>query len=126
MTRTNIINSVMALYNNYYRYPDITEQRLYFCKADIIQTTFSKWIILRSYTSVVAAYDQNAEILYVFNYYSATTSQHVAKFRKWLLREMNPCRVKRVNLYNDSRTSKRVATANIADDFESVIAALEK
>ena len=86
-----------------------------------MQSRYSKWILLQSYNKIVAAYDKNTEILFVFNYYSVTTAQHVSKFRKWLLKEMNPRPVRRVNLYNDSRTGKRAAQKNIEDDFSSVI-----
>ena len=119
MTRTDIIESATFMLDNY---PDVKTIRLYYCKAWITQSKYSRWILLQSYKTIVAAYDKNTEILYVFDYYSATTSQHIAKFQKWLLREMNPRPVKRVNLYNDSRTGKRAAQKNIDDDFASVIA----
>ena len=121
MTRTDILNSVMELYGNLRFYSAYTE-RLYHCKADIIQSNFSKWIILRSYSTIVAAYDKNTEILYVFGYYSNTTCQHVAKFKNWLQYELYPVSVKRINLYNDSKIGKRIAADNKADDFASVIA----
>ena len=119
MTRTDIIESATFMLDNY---SDVKTIRLYYCKAWITQSKYSRWILLQRYKTIVAAYDKNTEILYVFDYYSATTSQHIAKFQKWLLREMNPRPVKRVNLYNDSRTGKRAAQKNIDDDFASVIA----
>lgn len=122
MNRKELIQTASFMVMNHGMYPDLTWRRLYSCKAWTLQSVYSKWIILQSYNTIVAAYDKNVEILYVFGYYSATTSQHVSKFRKWLLQEMNPRPVKRVNLYNDSRTGKRAAQKNIDEDFASVIA----
>lgn len=99
-------------------------ERLYYCKADIIIPDFSEFIILRSYSTIVAAFSYETEALYVFGYYSATTSQHVAKFRNWI-RYSFPYKPwsfpRRVYLYNDSRTGKRAARKNIDDDFASLI-----
>lgn len=121
MTRGNIIKLVTFMLDNYSLFPDITTKRLYKCTASIIQTNCSRWILLKSYSTIVAAYDKNTENLFVFGYYSNTTVQHVVKFRKWLLKETNPCPVNYVKLYNDSRTSKRAAQKNLDDDFASVI-----
>ena len=122
MTRSEIIKSATFMIGNYSDYPDIKSTRLNHCMAWNIASNCSKWILLQSYKTIVAAYDKNTETLFVFDYYSATTAQHVVKFCKWLLKEMNPRPVKRVNLYNDSRTSKRTAAKNLNDDFASVIA----
>ncbi len=121
MLRTQIIESAVFMLGNYSLFPDITGKRLYSCNASIIQSNYSKWILLRSYSTIVAAYDKNTEILFVFGYYSNTSVQHVAKFQKWLQKEMNPRPVKRINLYNDSHTGKRAAQKNLSDDYASVI-----
>ena len=124
MTRNNVIKSATFMLNDhksYKNFPDLIPRRLYYCKSWILQSVHSKWILLQSYKTIVAAYDKNTEILFVFGYYSATTSQHVAKFRNWLKYEFCPVSVNRVNLYNDSRTGKRAAQKNIDDDFASVI-----
>lgn len=127
MTKTELIQAATFMVKNHDEFPDMASRRLYHCKAWIMQSRYSKWIILQSYSTIVAAYDKNTEILWVFDRYSATTSQHVAKFEKWLLKETNPRPVKRVNLYNDYRISKRVAQKNIEYNFASAIAsALEK
>lgn len=127
MTRTELIKSATFMIGNYADYPDMKSSRLNHCSAWIISSNYSKWVLLQSYKTIVAAYDKNTETLFVFNRYSATTLQHVVKFQKWLLKEMNPCQVKRVNLYNDSKTSKYMGRIREADDFASVIAsALEK
>lgn len=100
------------------------KKRLYYCNAQIIYPVFSDFIILQSYTTIVAAYQHTTGILWVFGYYSATTAQHVAKFCKWLRNEYNTgwSYPSKVNLYNDSKTGKRAAHKNLDDDFASVIA----
>ena len=98
--------------------------QLYSCKAWIIHPDFSDFLILQSYSTIVAAYQFSTGILWVFGYYSATTAQHVAKFRNWVRYKYLTGRdyPKTVRLYNDSRTSKRAARKNLEDDFASVIA----
>ena len=99
------------------------KKRLYYCKAQIIYSDFSDFLILKSYSTIVAAYQLSTGILWVFGFYSRTTAQHVAKFRTWLYYEFKTGRSlpHRVNLYNDSRTGKRAAQKNLDDDFASVI-----
>lgn len=100
------------------------ETCLYYCKAWVIHPDFSDFLILQSYSTVVAAYQYSTSILWIFGFYSSTTCQHIAKFRNWLRYEYrtgwNYPRV--VRLYNDSRTGKRAARKNLEDDFASVIA----
>lgn len=84
----------------------------------------SDFLILQSYSTIVAAFQRSTGILWVFNFYSNTTSQHIAKFRNWIRYEFQtgwnyPITVR---LYNDSRTGKRAAQKNHDDDFASVIA----
>ena len=97
--------------------------QLYSCKAWILHPDFSDFLILKSYSTIVAAYQFSTRILWVFGYYSATTAQHVAKFRNWIRYEYNTGRnyPSKVNLYNDSKTGKRAAQKNLDDDFASVI-----
>lgn len=99
-------------------------KRLYNCKAWIITPDNSDFIILQSYTTIVAAFQRTTGILWVFGFYSNTSSQHVAKFKNWIRYEFQTDwnYPKKVNLYNDSRTGKRAARKNIEDDFASVIA----
>ena len=98
---------------------------LNYCKAWIIKPDFSDFLILQSYSTIVAAYQFSTGILWVFDFYSNTTSKHVAKFRSWIQHRYNTGynypRI--VNLYNDSKTSKCVARKNLDDDFASVISA---
>ena len=98
--------------------------RLYFCKAQIIKPFFSDFLILQSYSTIVAAYQRSTGILWVFSFYSNTTAQHIAKFRNWIRYEYQAGRnyPRKVNLYNDSRIGKRAAQRNLDDDFASVIA----
>ena len=97
--------------------------RLYYCKAWIIKPDFSDFLILQSYSTIVAAYQYSTDILWVFGFYSNTTSQHVAKFRNWIRYKYNTGwnYPKIIRLYNDSRTGKRAARKNLDDDFASVI-----
>lgn len=102
-----------------------SKSRLYHCTAWIIKPDFSDFLILQSYSTIVAAYQFSTGILWVFGHYSTTTAQHVSKFWKWISRKYNagwnyPPRV--VRLYNDSKTGKRAAQKNLDDDFASVIA----
>lgn len=99
-------------------------EELYNCKAWIIDPDNSDYLLLQSYSSIVAAYQRSTGILWVFGLYSNTTAQHIAKFRNWIRYEYQTGGnyPKRVNLYNDSRTGKRAARKNLDDDFASVIA----
>lgn len=99
-------------------------EQLYYCKAWIFMPDNSDFIILRSYTTIVAAFQRSVGILWVFGFYSRTTAQHIAKFRNWIRYEFQagwnyPVIVR---LYNDSRTGKRAARKSLDDDFASVIA----
>lgn len=64
-------------------------ERLNYCQADICYCDYSEFfkchpILLRSYRTFVAVYIPTTDRLFVFDYYSNTTSQHIAKFRVWL------------------------------------------
>lgn len=100
------------------------KSRLYYCTAWIIKPNFSDFIILQSYSTIVAAYQFSTGILWAFGHYSTTTAQHVAKFRNWIRYEYQTGwnYPRTVKLYNDSRTGKRAARKNLDDDFASVIA----
>lgn len=99
-------------------------EQLYNCKAWIVNRDNSDFIILQSYSTIVAAFQRTTGILWVFDFYSNTTASHIAKFRNWIRYEFQtgwsyPVTVR---LYNDSRTGKRAARKNLEDDFASVIA----
>lgn len=97
--------------------------QLYSCKAWILHPDFFDFLILQSYSTIVAAYQFSTNILWVFDYYSHTTASHIAKFRNWIRYKYNTGwdYPKTINLYNDSKTSKRAARKNLDDDFASVI-----
>lgn len=120
-TRKELADAVIDAYN---KNPTGLAERLYFCKAWIINPDNSDFIILQSYSTIVAAFQRTTGILWVFDFYSNTTASHIAKFRNWIRYEFQtgwsyPVTVR---LYNDSRTGKRAARKNIEDDFASVIA----
>lgn len=119
-TRSEIESAVFDAYN---KTPIILAERLYFCKACAFMPENSDFIILRSYSTIVAAFQRSTGILWVFGYYSATTAQHIAKFRNWIRHDYRTgCNYSRtVKLYNDSKTGKRAAQKNLDDDFASVI-----
>lgn len=99
-------------------------EQLYSCRAWVIYPSKSDFLVLKSYSTIVAAFQYSTGFLWVFDYYSHTTASHIAKFGKWIHYKYNtgwkwP---QIVRLYNDSRTGKRAARKNIEDDFASVIA----
>lgn len=120
-TRKEIADAVL---NEYDRVLGSHIQQLYYCKAWIFMHEYSDFIILQSYTTIVAAFQRSTGILWVFGFYSNTTAHHVAKFRNWIRFEYQADwnYPQKVNLYNDSRTGKRAARKNTEDDFASVIA----
>ena len=66
-----------------------TTERLNYCQADICYCDYSEFfkcrpILLRSYSTFVAVYIPNIDRLFIFDYYSNTNTQHIAKFRVWL------------------------------------------
>lgn len=120
-TRKELADAVIDAYN---KNPMGLAERLYFCKAWIITPDNSDFIILQSYSTIVAAFQRTTGILWAFDFYSNTTASHIAKFRNWIRYEFQtgwsyPVIVR---LYNDSRTGKRAARKNLEDDFASVIA----
>ena len=120
-TRKEFLDAVISEYNCAVK---CQCEQLYSCKAWIFMPDNSDFTILQSYSTIVAAFQRTTGILWVFDRYSNTTSQHIAKFRNWIRckyqTDWNYPRV--IRLYNDSRTGKRAARKNIEDDFASVIA----
>lgn len=120
-TRKELADAVISDYN---RAVKGQCEQLYNCKAWIFIPDNSEFIILRSYSTIVAVFQCSTGILWVFDFYSRTTSSHIAKFRNWIRYAYQtgwdyPVTVR---LYNDSRTGKRAARKNVEDDFASVIA----
>ena len=119
-TRRELTDAVISEYN---RAVKGNIESLYSSKALAYMPCNSDFIILQSYSTIVAAYQFSTRILWVFDFYSKTTSQHVAKFRNWICHKYNTGwnYPKVVRLYNDSKTGKRAARKNLDDDFASVI-----
>lgn len=120
-TRKELADAVISEYNHAAKGH---AEQLHNCKAWIVNNDNSDFIILQSYTTIVAAFQRSTGILWVFDYYSHTTCQHIAKFQNWIRYAYQtgwnyPVIVR---LYNDSRTGKRAARKNLEDDFASVIA----
>lgn len=122
-TRKELAGAVISDYN---RAVNGQCEQLYNCKAWIVNPDNSDFLILKSYSTIVAAFQWSTGFLWVFDFYSRTTSSHIAKFEKWIRYKYSTgwdC-PKIVRLYNDSRTGKRAARKNIDDDFASVIASV--
>lgn len=119
-TRRELADAVISEYN---RAVKGQAERLYCCKAWIFMPDNSDFLILQSYSTIVAAFQRTTGILWVFGFYSNTTAQHIAKFKNWIRYGFQTGwnYPKKVNLYNDSRTGKRAARKNLDDDFASVI-----
>ena len=120
-TRKELSDAVISEYNRALKGQC---EQLYYCKAWIFMPDNSDFVILQSYSTIVAAFQSTTGILWVFGHYSTTTAQHVAKFRNWVRYKYNTGwnYPRKVNLYNDSKTGKRAARKNLDDDFASVIA----
>ena len=121
-TRKELSDSVISEYN---RAVKGQCKQLYSCKAWVYMPVNSDFMILQSYSTIVAAFQRTTGILWVFGFYSNTTAQHIAKFRNWIRYEYQTGwnYPETVRLYNDSKTGKRAARKNIEDDFASVISA---
>ena len=82
----NTLNDISALMRT--NDTPIKWNRLYHCNADY---TILKggWFVLRSYSTIVAAYnvykDEMFDFLRLVYGYTATSAQHIAKFRRFLL-----------------------------------------
>ena len=80
--RTTFIDAVEGLTITHH-------EQLNYCQADICYCDYSEFfkcnpILLRSYSTYVAVFIPTTDRLFVFDYYSPTTCQHIAKFRVWL------------------------------------------
>ena len=79
MTRTQLIKITMEELNK----PGRTVVRINKCKAFIDEVTPDFYIIV-SYNTPVAVYIKTTGTMYVFNFYSRTTTQHIHKAAKIL------------------------------------------
>lgn len=94
MKRKDLLETSNAMYRDSMS----PEYRLNSCTAwyKIIKQGNYNYTILKSYNTIVALYSNRSGNLYVYNYYSNTTSQHVSKF----IDKMCPSRV--IYLYERS------------------------
>ena len=80
----NIVNDINALTRTLER--PIIWQQLYRCSADTCIVN-GNWILLKSYSTIVAAYNAYTGELFDFLRlvygYTATSAQHIAKFRNY-------------------------------------------
>lgn len=115
MYKDELINKVYETFNEYQN--RTKEKQLNHCNAWISQININgeRYTVLRSYRTLVALYSHINDVVYAFDYYSATTSKHVSKFVN-LMRA-----TKKINLYADSRTSKKVRLWNELEDYNSLI-----
>ena len=80
----NIVNDINALMRT--TETPIMWRQLYSCSADtgIVK---GNWILLKSYSTIIAAYNADTDELFDFlrlvYCYTATSAQHIAKFRNY-------------------------------------------
>lgn len=115
-------------------------QKLYHCQAEVGSVrlglnTDSSYEILYSYGTIVAAYSYKTKSVIVFDYFSATSSQHIGKFIKWLGCKVNIVLYayirsdKKISVYINQRNktqSRRTYSTKecndlISADFESIV-----
>lgn len=94
--------------------------KLYYCQAEIISQFGEMYTALKSYNTVVAVYSGEHNAIYVFEYYSATTCQHVAKFRKYMQEELGQ-RATIVKLYGYSQMGKKELVKHMQCDWQDLI-----
>ena len=83
MKRTELQEFANIVYNANHRQQVST--RVYHCNAEIIDySSFVPYSLLKSYNTIVGIYSKNTGTLYIFDYYSATTYQHIYKASKLL------------------------------------------
>lgn len=82
-----IINTIVkGIFDNLPSVFGVTPIRLYTCSAWVYYT--GRYTILKSYSTIIAVYDGERDVLYdglryVYGY-TATSAQHIAKFKKFL------------------------------------------
>lgn len=84
-------NEAIAEYND--AYTKATISKLYSCSARVFET--DNYYFLCSYNTIVACYNKNSieftdMLRYVYGF-TATSSQHIAKFRNWVRDKEHLC-----------------------------------
>lgn len=119
-------NDLIEKAKNAFYSADSIHQQLYHCQAEVATNSSHSFAVLRSYNTIVAYCDLtvNPAVVYVFNYYSATTnSTHISKFRN-LIREkyrLSWSEIEVRYLYKHSGLSNRAYRAISVDDFNNWI-----
>lgn len=86
MTKTELVKKSNFLY----RFRSVTDlERIGKCQAAILHYDQCEADLINSYNTIVGIYNRRTGTLYVFDYYSATTIQHIYKAAKIL----NPMRI---------------------------------
>lgn len=93
-------------------YADIRRHRLYSCKAEWAESLVAQTAVLYSYGTLCAVYW--AGVVWEFDRWSSTTTQHVHKFAHLM-------NAKVVSLYHRSDMSKRDFEKHTACDWSDVI-----
>ena len=118
MTKTELTK---ILENGTKRYT--TEERLNKCSAWVYEIVYNErtYICLQSYSTRVALYDFADNCVYVNDYYSATTVQHVYKFANGeYLGRFNESNIPVKKLYIHSQMRKAEKEKAIATDFACI------
>lgn len=114
MTKTELIKITNEMKEDYIYY-------LYKCKALVIKPAYgNRFLILKSYNTKVGIADFETNTFYLFNYYSATTTQHAYKFIKWL-KENYSRDFQLVRLEYYQHTPKRIVNELENCDYETLI-----
>lgn len=86
MTRTELIKKSNDLFRSR---TETRSERIGKCQATIFHYDQCEEDLIRSYNTIVGIYNRRTATLFVFDYYSATTVQHIYKAAKIL----NPMRI---------------------------------
>ena len=81
MTRTKLIRKSNFLFR--FR-PETSSERIGKCKAVILHYDQCEEDLIRSYNTIVGIYNRRTATLFIFDYYSRTTIQHIYKAAKIL------------------------------------------
>ena len=85
MTKTELFKEAQQIHDNQWKFHRIGRCQAWYtnsCEAN----NGHRWIILRSYSTIVAVYDHAIDCLFVRDYYSQTTTQHIHKFWREMIR----------------------------------------
>lgn len=95
--------------------------RLYSCNATMFEFEYNgiPYTALRSYQTIVAIAEHSVNGgIWIDDYYSATTCQHISKFKNYL-RETNYCEYPVHKMYKHSGMNKRTYENHVANDWST-------